>query len=326
MNIKEMKIEYKIMLGILIWVIFISGLHVWRNGKLFEVSMLKVGFLPITCHLLCPVTYELNKDIPFKPVKFTAWPEMCESLKSGELDMAFILAPLALTLYQQGFPIKMVMLGHRNGTGLIVRAEAADASIQWLERKTIAIPIRFSNQYLTLLDLLEQAGISAKDVNLVEMPPPDMPSSLAIGAIDAYIVGEPYAAAGELNGSGRILYLMKDVRPGFISSVLVVREDVLKKKKDEVHKLVQVFYNNGMWIETHRKEAAAIGARFYGLPMALIEHVLLSQPNRVVYNDLLPKKQEIETMADAMRRRELLSGVFDVNGFLDTSIISEKQQ
>ncbi|MEZ0329431.1 MAG: ABC transporter substrate-binding protein [Dissulfuribacterales bacterium] len=324
---KQMSVGYRIILAILIWVIFISGLHTWRNGKLFAAHVLKVGFLPITCHLLCPVTYELNKDIPFKPVKFTAWPEMCEALKSSELDMAFILAPLAITLYQQGFPIKLVMLGHRNGTGLMVRADAPHAAgIDWLEHKTIAIPIRFSNQYLTLLDLLEQAGIPARSVNLVEMPPPDMPSSLAMGAVDAYIVGEPYAAAGEMNGSGRILYLMKDVRPGFISSVLVVRADVLQKRKDEVVRLVRAFYANGAWIDGHRREAAAIGARFYGLPVALLEHVLLSQPDRVLYDDLLPKKQEIDAMAAAMTKRGLLKGVFDVNGFLDTSLVTEKKQ
>lgn len=324
---KGVSLGQRIVLAVLIWVIFISGLHIWRNGKLFAARVLNVGFLPITCHLLCPVTYELNKDVPFKPVKFTAWPEMCEALKSGELDMAFILAPLAITLYQQGFPIKLLMLGHRNGTGLMVRENAPHAAgIDWLEHRTIAIPIRFSNQYLTLLDLLEQAGIPASSVNLVEMPPPDMPSSLAMGAVDAYIVGEPYAAAGELNGSGRILYLMKDVRPGFISSVLVVREDVLQRRKDEVVRLVRTFYSNGAWIDTHRKEAAAIGARFYGLPVALLEHVLLSQPDRVLYNDLLPQKQEIEAMASAMIKRGLLKGVFDVNGLLDTSLVTEKKQ
>lgn len=325
MNIKEIGIGQRIILGVLIWVIFISGLHIWRNGELFASHVLKVGYVPITCHLLCPVTYELNKDIPFKPVKFTAWPEMCEALKNGELDLTFILAPLAITLYQQGFPIKIVMLGHRNGTGLMMRADAPDSGIHWLEHKTIAIPIRFSNQYLTLLDLLEQAQIPINSVNLVEMPPPDMPSSLAMGAIDAYIVGEPYAAAGELNGSGKILYLMKDVRPGFISSVLVVREDVLKKREGDVKRLVRAFYENGAWIEAHRKEAAAIGAKFYRLPVTLLERVLLSQPDRVIYSDLLPQKQEIDTMAAAMIKWGLLRGTFDVNGLLDTAMVMEKK-
>jgi len=323
MNMKKLTIGQRIFLGVLLWIIFISGLHSWRNGELFASNVLRVGFVPITCHLLCPVTYELNKDIPFKPIKFTAWPEMCEALKSGELDMAFILAPLAIMLNAQGFPIKLVMLGHRNGTGLMVRKDAENADLNWLEHKTIAIPIRFSNQYLTLLDLLDEAHIPESSIKLVEMPPPDMPSSLAMGAVDAYIVGEPYAAAGELNGAGQILYLMKDIRPGFISSVLVVREDVLKKRKKDLQRLIQAFYKNGAWIEAHRKEAAAIGAAFYRLPNALIEHVLLSQPDRVLYNDLLPRKQEIEAMAASMQKRGLLKGNFDVNAFLDTSMIPE---
>lgn len=325
MRIKRLSIGQRIIFAILLWTVFISGLHLWRNGEMFATEVLRVGFVPITCHLVCPVTYEINKDIPFKPVKFTAWPEMCEALKNGKLDMAFILAPLAITLYQQGFPIKLVMLGHRNGTGLMVRSDAPANDINWLENKTIAIPIRFSNQYLTILDLLDQAKIPLTNVKIVEMPPPDMPSSLAVGAVDAYIVGEPYAAAGELNGSAKILYLMKDIRPGFISSVLVVRDDVLKTRQEDVRKLVKAFYNNGVWIEKHRKEAATIGANFYGLPVGLIEHVLLSQPDRVRYDDLIPQSQEISAMAAAMKKRGLIQGEFDVNGFLDTSLITGKK-
>ena len=59
---------------------------------------------------------------------------------------------------------------------------------------------------------------------------PDMPGALAAKAIDAYFVGEPHAAKAELDGSGWVLYLAKDIWPHFISCVLVVHERLIQSR------------------------------------------------------------------------------------------------
>ena len=51
--------------------------------------------------------------------------------------------------------------------------------------------------------------------SFVVLPPPDMPTSLASGAIDVYFVGEPFCAKAELDGIGRILYYARDIWPNF---------------------------------------------------------------------------------------------------------------
>jgi NitT/TauT family transport system substrate-binding protein len=53
---------------------------------------------------------------------------------------------------------------------------------------------------------MEDYGMKPDDIQFVVLPPPDMPTSLASGAIDAYFVGEPFCAKAELDGIGRILY------------------------------------------------------------------------------------------------------------------------
>ncbi len=299
----------------------ITVLHIWRNQEHGNDSMFRVGFVPITCHLLCPVAARelAGTKMAFKPVKFSAWPEMCEALRSGELDFAFILAPLAILLKEQGIDLKLVLLGHRNGTGIVVKKDGGIRSIKELKGKKIAIPIRYSNQHLTLLTLLNEAGLAEGDIRSYEMPPPDMPSALAIGAIDAYIVGEPYVAQSELADTGKVLYLMKDVRPGFISSVLVVRQEVFETRREDVKKLIQAFYEASKWIDKHRAEAASIGAKAYGLPESLITHVLMDSIDRVTYDNILPVASELDAMQNKMFAYGLLQKTINMQELVDVS-------
>ena len=66
--------------------------------------------------------------------------------------------------------------------------------------------------------------MTIKDIELVEMPPPDMPAALYAKAVDAISSGEPFMGQTELDGYGRVLWLTKDVWPNFISCVLAVHE------------------------------------------------------------------------------------------------------
>lgn len=314
-----------ILIACLGWIFLISGLHLYLNKKEVSKSTLRVGFLPITDNIICPVAAEHLKSTPmaFNPIKFTSWPDLIESLESGELDIAFILAPIAIALHEKGLPIKVVLLGHRNGSAFVVKKSLHISSVAGLRGKTVAIPIRFSPHYLTLMSLCDKAHVSIKEINVVEMPPPDMPSALASGAINAYIVGEPYAAKAETAGTARVLYYMKDVQPGFISSILVARDDVLKKRHDEAINLIRAFYKEAAWIEKNRLEAAKIGAKAYNLPEPLIEFVLTNPPDRVLYRDLIPKTDEFAKMGDQMVKWGLLKHVPDTGSLIDTSWYSK---
>src|SRR5665811_2641514 len=51
----------------------------------------------------------------------------------------------------------------------------------------------------------QKAALTKKQTNLFVMAPPDMPTALSTGAIDGYIVAEPFNAAGELLAGARII-------------------------------------------------------------------------------------------------------------------------
>ncbi len=241
------------------------------------------------------------------PVKFTSWPDMIESVKGGELDAALILAPIAISMMDQGVPVEIALLGHRNGTGLVVSSKRPISQVREFEGKTVAIPIRYSTQNLALLSLLEKNHVDIHRVKRVELPPPDMPSALASGAIDGYIVGEPYATQARLLEVGKILRNISSIWPGFISSVLIIRKDALKKNQKQMDCLIKGLYLQGQWIEHNRKLAADMGARFFGLSKKLIETVLLSR--QVSYKNILPRKEEFQDIGRKMVKYGLLKRV-----------------
>ena len=244
----------------------------------------------------------------FKSQKFSDFPSVKEALVSDKIQATFMVAPLAMKLVSDGMPVKIVYLGHRDGTALVVGKDSAIRDFGDLRGTKIAIPSRFSNQNLLMHRMMARYGLEEGEIELLEMPPPDMSGALAAEAIDGYIVGEPHCAKSELGGWGRVLYLTKDIWPGFISCVLVVRQDQIDQKPELVQELVDGIAASGKWLDegenggyAHRMEAAVVAGRYYyNQDPALLKFVLSRPMDRVRYTDLKPLRanfEEIMTLA-----------------------------
>ena len=186
-------------LGVIVFVAVVSLLRFkpWRPKPVQQSAsewadrreVLKVGFLPVTCHLTCPVTdfaSKASKSTRFESQRFTDFPTMAESIKAGRIEAAFMIAPLAMKLREEGVPVKILYLGHRDGSEVMVGKNTDIRSLRDLRGKTFAIPSRYSNQNLVIHRLMEEQGVQPEEIKFVEMPPPDMPGALAGKAIDAY--------------------------------------------------------------------------------------------------------------------------------------------
>ena len=89
-----------------------------------SAQTLTVGFLPVTCHLTCPVTdfaSRTSTSTRFESQRFTDFPTVVETMKGGRLDATFMIAPLAMKLREQGVKVKIAYLGHRDGSTVMVR-------------------------------------------------------------------------------------------------------------------------------------------------------------------------------------------------------------
>jgi NitT/TauT family transport system substrate-binding protein len=285
---------------------------------------LKVGFLPVTCHLTCPVTDYATKTSTmtrFESQRFTDFPTVVESIKSGRLEATFMIAPLAMKLREQGVPVKIAYLGHRDGSTVMVRKDLPAQSLKDLRGKTFAIPSKYSNQYLVITKLMVDQGMKPEDINFVELPPPDMPGALAAKAIDAYFVGEPHAAKAELDGTGRVLYHAKDIWPQFISCVLVVTDKLIQEKPEVVRDLVRGIAESGEWAETHRIEAAKVVSPYFRQDEKVVRYVLTQPPDRVSYRMLTPTDEELQKIQDMAVKAGILQKPIDMKELVTREFI-----
>ncbi len=299
----------------------------WQGVGQASAAQLSVGFLPVTCHLTCPVTDFATKTTTtgtrFESQRFTEFPTVVEALKARKIDATFLLAPLAMVLREQGVPIHIVYLGHRDGSTVIVPKDSPAKSIRDLKGKTFARPSKYSNQYLVITKLMEDEGMQPGDINFVDLPPPDMPSALAAGAIDAYFVGEPHAAKAQLNGTGRVLYYAKDIWPHFVSCVLVVRDELINEHPEIVRDLVRGIAESGEWAEQHRLEAAKVAAPYFRQDQKLLEFVLTQPPDRVSYRMLTPTDEDMKGIMKYAIKAGILKREIEISDLVDRRFIPD---
>ena len=321
----------------MLWLVLITALHGTLNLKWLikkapgVTEKYRIGFLPVTCHLTCPVTDFVNKETTgagiFEPVRFNGWPELKEAYLSGYTPATFILAPMAIALREQGVPIKVVYLGHRDGSAVMVHKDSNIFRMQDLRGKRVAVPNRYSNQRLLIFRALKQAGMTVNDIELIEMPPPDMPAALYAKAVDAISSGEPFMAQTELDGYGRVLWLTKDVWPNFISCVLAVHEDMIKNNREQVQQLVDGIAKSGKWLDvnmTNRMDAAQfVSKNYYNQDPRLLEFVLSKPPDRVKYTNLSLRKKDFEEIEQLGRESGILQGSSRFEDYTDASFVPD---
>ncbi|MDX1935063.1 MAG: ABC transporter substrate-binding protein [Capsulimonadales bacterium] len=291
---------------------------------------LTVGFLPVTCHLTCPVTDFASRTTTsgthFVSQRFTDFPTMVETMKAGRLQATFMIAPLAMKLKEQGIPVRICYLGHRDGSTVMVAKNSPVKRLSDLRGKTFAIPSKYSNQYLVVRKLMQDQGVKPEEIRFVEMPPPDMPGALASRAIDAYFVGEPHAARAELDGTGRVLYHAKDIWPQFISCVLVVKDDLIRERPEVVRDLVRGIAESGEWAENHRNDAARVASSYFKQKEDVVRYVLNQPPDRVSYRMLAPSDEELQKIADMGLEAGILERPVVMKELVDRAFIPEDIQ
>ena len=322
------------------WLIAISLLHGWLNLGWFDRlpvrlpgagSPFRVGFIPVTCHLTCPVTHFINKEMTndgiFEPIRFSSFPELKETFLAKELEATFILAPLAMSLREQGVAIKIVYLGHRDGTTMMVHKNSDIKTIHDLRGRKIGIPNRFSNQRLIIFKAFKERGMNVADVTLLEMPPPDMAAALFSRSVDAVISGEPFMAQSEMDGYGRVLFMTKDVWPDFISCVLAVPERMIQTRRADVQRLVDGIARSGKWLDRsmgHRMQAADFaGNQYYHQDPKLLRFVLSKPPDRVKYTNLALVRKDFEEIEALGREAAILQGTAHFDDYADPSFVRD---
>jgi NitT/TauT family transport system substrate-binding protein len=275
-------------------------------------NSLVVGGLPVTCNLTLPVACVGRQTInghaaagapkyEYEYSKYNGWPEIKESLMAGRIQAGYMLAPLVMDLADKGIPVKIVSLGHRSGAVIMVRQDSPYQHFKQLTGKRVAVPSRFAVDYLFLRRMLAQEDMKIEELEIVEMPPPDMPAALYANAVDAYCTGEPFGAAAQSAGYARPLRMTRDEWPKYICCVLTVREELIAENPAMVQDLVNHVLGAGQWLDKqpeNREKAVQIaaGQKYFNQDPKIIRFVMQNPSDRVTYGDLRMIRSEFEEL------------------------------
>jgi len=314
----KITLPWKIVIISISWLVFISFAHYRLNFDHGSKKTIYMGYMPVISNLASPLLDYASKDredIRFKALKFSSFSEMGESLRNGKIDAAFIIAPLSIVLKQQGEDIKVVYIGNRHESTLVTRRGAKIRSLSDLAGNKIAVPSRYSGHNITLRNLIKKQGLEGQ-INIVEMNPPDMAAALSTGVLDAYFVGEPFAARSLVAGESDVLYYVEQVAEHFICNLMIVRNDFIKKDPEAVQMLVNAAARSGFWAKNNPDKSIEIASKYWNQPTDLVRYALTTPANRIVFDLYAPKTTEMQAIANDMLNLGLIKNA-NIDGLVD---------
>ncbi|MDQ8731021.1 ABC transporter substrate-binding protein [Bradyrhizobium sp. LHD-71] len=234
---------------------------------------LRIGYLPITDATPLLVAhakglFEAEGVKVEKPVLFRSWAQIAEAFIAGQVNVVHLLSPITVwARFGSKVPAKVVAWNHTSGSGLSVANDVN--SVKELGGKTVAIPFWYSIHNVVLQAMLRENGLvpvqkrtgsapSANEVELVVMSPSDMVPALANKRIAGYIVAEPFNAAAETLGVGKVLRFTSDVWKAHACCVVFMHEKDLTTRPEWTQKVVNAMVKAQLWTRDNRAETAAM--------------------------------------------------------------------
>ncbi|MEJ2453734.1 MAG: ABC transporter substrate-binding protein [Candidatus Thiodiazotropha sp.] len=202
------------------------GYSDWPGWVAWEVAIEKQWFK------------EEGVDVQFEWFDYVA---SMDAFAAGKLDAVTMTNGDALVTGATGAKSVMILINdYSNGNDMVVGKPGID-SIADLKGKKVGVEIGFVS-HLLLLNGLEKAGMSEKDVELVNVPTNETPQVLASGDVDAIVAWQPNSGmALNLVPGSKPIYTSAD-EPGLIYDVLAVSPSSLAARKAEWEKVIKVWY------------------------------------------------------------------------------------
>ncbi|MBP0600223.1 sulfonate ABC transporter substrate-binding protein [Herbaspirillum sp. LeCh32-8] len=205
-----------------------------------------------------------------KWVEFTAGPVQLEALGAGSIDFGDVGEAPPIFSQAAGTPLAYVAATVPRPFVEAVLVPKGSALKQPADLKGRRIALnKGSNVHYFLVKLLEKHGLKYGDVTPVWLAPADARAAFERGAVDAWVIWEPYLAAAEQTLQARILANADGVvknRAYYFSSREFAKNnaDLIKIALEELGKLDE-------WAKARPNDYAAELATILGLPKNVLE-------------------------------------------------------
>jgi len=131
-----------------------------------------------------------------------------------------------------------------------------------LKGGNFAIPHKFSTHNVLLNQMLEQNGLEYEDVNVIELPPAEMPAALSEGRISGYVVAEPFGAISVQIGKGKVLYQDQDIWQNSLDCVLVLRSEFIESESKAAEEFVAQYVQAGELAELKDDHTHEVSSKY----------------------------------------------------------------
>lgn len=131
--------------------------------------------------------------------EFPAGPQLLEALNVGAVD--FGTTGETPPIFAQAAGAPLVYIAHEppapRGEAILVPKDSPIKSVADLKGKSVALN-KGSNVHYLLVKALEEAGLSYGDIKTSFLPPADARAAFERGAVDAWVIWDPFQAAAEV--------------------------------------------------------------------------------------------------------------------------------
>ena len=309
-----------------------------QKGKL-EIN---AAHIQITDHLTLGVLDHMLKSgkmtsdyFTLKTQCMTSWNPVLQALEQGQVDVAFVLAPIAMDLFSAGVPIRLILFAHKDGS-ISVRNKSfpiQSRHIDYFRNKMFYIPHLLSIHHMLAHMFFKEMGLNPglsgteKKVDLFfEVAPPIKMTQFMSENLDTcgFMVAEPIGSKAIAADKANLLFYSNEIWEYHPCCVVAMREELIAAHPDAVHDFVRLLVESGDYITTNPDQAAEIAVSFLdpqkilGLQQPILSRVL-SGKNAVKTNDLFPEHEPLDRIQRYMNTHMGIGTLIDLEKFVDTS-------
>lgn len=301
---------------------------------------LKAIHIQITDHLTLGVLKHLIDKKTITPKYFeletecmSSWNTVAKALENKTADAAFILAPLAMDLYNYGVPLKLILFAHKNGSCSVKNKTSNDLTgIDFYKGRSFFIPHTMSIHnmlgHIFFKNIGLNPGVTGQknvDVEFEVVAPIKMPEFLdGNKKASGYLVAEPLGTKAIAAGTADLQFLSSEIWENHPCCVLAVQEEFIKNFPEAVKEFVEQIVNAGKFIDQKPSLAAEIAVEFLdpkkelGLKVPVLKNVL-TEPKGIKTNNLYPVKKDLDFIQHYMNEKMGIGSIINLDQFVDTS-------
>jgi len=208
--------------------------------------------------------------------EFPSGPPLLEALNAGAIDFGH--AGETPPIFAQAAGVPFVYAAYEppapQGEAILVSRDSPIKAVADLKGKKVALN-KGSNVHYLLVRALENAGLKYSDIETAFLAPADARAAFERGAVDAWVIWDPYQAAAETAIGARTLTDATGLAPN--RQFYLASRKLADTNPEVVDAIIAEIADIDRWASGREKEVATELSAGIGIPASVLELALKRQ-------------------------------------------------